>query len=61
MSANAKAVLLFLCLSACAASLAIGAGCSAYAEERLSMPGLGTDALSNWVADLDDRMTGACR
>lgn len=51
----------FLLLTACAGMTAIGAGCSAYGEARLTMPQLGNDALSVWVADLDDRMTGACR
>lgn len=55
-----RAVLAFLMLTACAAALAVGVGCSTYAEMRLTMPPLGTDALSAWVAILDSRMTGAC-
>ena len=54
-------ILAFLLLSGCAGTMAIGAGCSAYAEARLAMPLLGNDLLSEWVADLDDRMTGVCR
>ena len=54
-------IVAFLLLSACAGMTAIGAGCEAYAEARLSMPELGDDPLSFWIADLDDRMTGACR
>jgi len=50
----------FLLMSGCAGMTAIGAGCSAYAEARLTMPPLGVDAVSLWVADLDDRMTGVC-
>lgn len=38
------------------------AGCASYGEARLSMPRpLDTSPLGAWVADLDDRMTGACR
>lgn len=54
-------ILAFLLLTGCAGMMAIGAGCSAYAAERLKRPALGTDSLSIWVADLDDRMTGSCR
>ncbi len=50
----------FLLLTACAGMTAIGAGCSTYANLRLSMPTLGEDPLSEWVADLDDSMTGVC-
>ena len=56
-----RGVLAFLVLSACAGAVAVGAGCDAYAEVRLSMPALGLDPVSQWVAALDDRMTGACR
>lgn len=51
----------FLILTACAAAVAIDAGCTAYGEARLTMPPLGTDPLSEWVAILDTRMTRACR
>lgn len=54
-------IVAFLLMSGCAATMAVGVGCSAYAEARLSMPQLGEDLLSQWVSDLDDRMTGACR
>ena len=38
------------------------AGCSSYGEARLAMPSpLGASPLATWVADLDDRMTAACR
>ncbi len=53
--------LLCLALTACAAAVALDAGCTAYGEARLSMPALGADPLSQWVAELDSRMTGACR
>ena len=56
-----RGVLAFFVLSACAGAVAVGAGCDAYAEARLSMPTLGLDPVSQWVAALDDRMTGACR
>ena len=41
-----------------------GAGCSAYAEARLTLPydALDRGPLSEWVAgDLDARMTATCR
>ncbi len=53
------ALLASLLTSACATTT-VG-GCEAYGEARRDMPGLGSDSLSQWVADLDDRMTGACR
>ena len=39
------------------------AGCNSYAEARLSMPAdpLGTGPWPQWIADTDDRMTGACK
>ena len=48
--------------SGCATTMATGdAGCVAYSEARLDMPRpIGTSPLAQWVADLDDRMTGAC-
>lgn len=56
-----KVTAAFLVLTACAATLAVGAGCAAYGEARLSMPPLGNDPVSQWVALLDGRMTGACK
>jgi len=43
-----------------------GAGCVSYQEARLSIPPAETItevsvAWATWIADLDDRMTGACR
>lgn len=43
-----------------------GAGCVSYQEARLSLPPVETiaevpEAWASWIADLDDRMTGACR
>lgn len=62
---SAKAgVLAFLLLTACAGMTAIGSGCAAYAEQRLAMPRgvpLPDGPWGQWVADTDDRMTGACR
>lgn len=38
------------------------AGCLAYAEARIAMPRpVPNDALGQWVAVTDSRMTGACR
>jgi len=42
------------------------AGCASYAEARLARPAAETvaevpHAWANWIADLDDRMTGTCR
>ena len=50
-------------MTGCAQTTASGdAGCASYGEARLSMPRpLGVGPLASWVADLDDRMTGACR
>lgn len=56
-----KPVLLFLVLTACAAAVAIDAGCDRYGELRLTMPTLGTDPVSEWVAILDRAMTRTCR
>ena len=41
-------------------------GCASYAEARLARPTADTIAVvppdwANWIADLDDRMTGTCR
>lgn len=56
-----RGVFLFFVLTACAAAVTIDVGCDAYAEVRISMPTLNVDPLSQWVARLDDRMTGTCR
>jgi hypothetical protein len=42
------------------------AGCASYAEARLARPPAETVAevppvWADWIADLDDRMTGTCR
>jgi len=44
----------------------IVAGCASYAEARLDRPPAETvpdvpPDWAGWIADLDDRMTGACR
>jgi hypothetical protein len=56
-----RGLILFLALTACAAAVSLGPGCTTYGQQRLSMPALGADALSQWVARLDTAMTGACR
>ena len=54
-------------LSGCAATTGAGnAGCISYAEARLARPPVETvtqvpPAWADWIADLDDRMTGTCR
>lgn len=59
------AALLFT--SACASGAGViggGAGCISYGEARLSMPDANTvpgGKWGEWIADTDDRMTGACR
>lgn len=59
--ANLRAVALFLILTACAGAVVVDVGCSAYGEARSTMPSLGDDPLSTWVAMLDTSMTRACR
>lgn len=59
--ANLRAVALFLVLTACAAAVVVDVGCNAYAEARSTMPPLGLDAVSAWVAMLDTSMSLACR
>ena len=61
MASGIKGLAAFLILTACAGAVAMGAGCTAYGESRLSMPPLGTDPVSEWVSVLDTRMTRACR
>jgi hypothetical protein len=54
-------------LSGCGATMGAGdAGCASYAEARLARPPAETAATvppdwADWIADLDDRMTGTCR
>ena len=63
----ATAAALATLLSGCAATMGGGdAGCASYAEARLARPPAETAAevppeWANWIADLDDRMTGTCR
>ena len=59
--ANLRAVALFFVLTACAAAVVVDAGCSAYGDARATMPPLGTDDVSAWVAMLDTSMTRVCR
>lgn len=59
--ANLRAVALFLTLTACAAAVVVDRGCAAYGEARATMPALGDDALSAWVAMVDTSMTRVCR
>jgi hypothetical protein len=52
-------------LSGCGATMGAGeAGCVSYGIARATMPPPDTvpaGAWGQWVADTDDRMTGACR
>ncbi|GHE01051.1 hypothetical protein GCM10008024_15150 [Allgaiera indica] len=54
-------------LSGCAATMGTGdAGCISYAEAWLARPPAETVTQvppdwADWIADLDDRMTGTCR
>ena len=63
----ATAAALAILLTGCAATTVTGdAGCMAYAEARLTRPDVETVAevppdWADWIADLDDRMTGTCR
>lgn len=63
----ATVVMLAVPLTGCAATMGTGdAGCASYAEARLARPPADTVAAipagwADWIADLDDRMTGACR
>jgi len=56
-----RGVVLFLTLTACAGALVVDVGCNAYGEARSTMPALGNDAVSSWVAMLDTSMTRVCR
>ena len=59
------AVMAALLLTGCARTMASGdAGCGSYGEARLTMPDADIVPLGkwgDWIADLDDRMTGTCR
>lgn len=61
------AAALAILLTGCAATMGAGdAGCASYAEARLARPPAETVAAvpphwADWIADLDDRMTGTCR
>ena len=63
----ATAAALAILLTGCAATMGGGdAGCASYAEARLARPAAETvaevpPAWADWIADLDDRMTGTCR
>ena len=63
----ATAAGLAILLTGCAATMGGGdAGCASYAEARLARPPAQTVAAvpqdwADWIADLDDRMTGTCR
>ena len=63
----AMVALLAILLTGCAATMGAGdAGCTSYAEARLARPPASAVAdvppiWATWIADLDDRMTGACR
>ncbi|WP_162683390.1 hypothetical protein [Rhodobacteraceae bacterium DSL-40] len=63
----AMAASLAILLTGCAATMGGGdAGCASYAEARLARPPAETvtavpPAWADWIADLDDRMTGTCR
>jgi len=63
----ATGAMLALLLTGCATTTMRGdAGCASYGEARLAQPAAETVAdvpptWANWIADLDDRMTGTCR
>ncbi len=61
LGTKARAVALFLVLTACAGAIVVDVGCNAYAEARSTMPTLGKDALSAWVAMTDTSMRRVCR
>lgn len=64
---SVTAATLAILLSGCAGTMGSGdAGCASYAEARLGRPAANTVGAvppdwANWIADLDDRMTGTCR
>ena len=52
---------LVLVMSSCL-GVGVDAGCTAYGEQRLSMPRpIENTPLGQWVAVTDSRLTGACR
>jgi len=59
--------ILAILLTGCAATMGAGdAGCASYAEARMGRPPASAAAAvppdwADWIADLDDRMTGTCR
>lgn len=55
---RAGSLMLILALAGCVQS---GEGCATYGMQRASMPPLGVDGLSEWVATTDAAMTRACR
>lgn len=62
MTAMQRSTALFFLLAMTACARPMDAGCMSYGEARLTMPRpLGDGALPEWVAGLDDRMTGVCR
>jgi hypothetical protein len=61
VSGSWRGVALFLILTACAGAVVVDAGCNAYGEARSTMPPLGGDPVSAWVAMLDTSMTRVCR
>ena len=56
-----RALALFVFCTACAAAIVVDRGCAAYGEARATMPTLGADELSAWVAMVDTSMTRVCR
>jgi len=61
------AAALAILLTGCGATMGAGdAGCASYSEARLARPPAETVGTvppdwADWIADLDDRMTGTCR
>ena len=59
------AIATMILLTGCVGTTVSGnAGCLSYGEARLDMPPPETVPMGpwgDWIADLDDRMTGACR
>ena len=61
------AATILILLSGCVRTTVSGdAGCVSYAEARLQQPSAETitnvpPVWAEWIADLDDRMTGTCR
>jgi hypothetical protein len=57
-----RAALAFLALAGCvtAPPVVIDAGCLTYGQQRAVMPPLDASGVSQWVAETDSAMTGAC-